>query len=723
MAKSKGLSKRELASLCRDEIDNAIGYDKKDLRKKRRRALEYYRGEMSDISAQPKRSKVTTHDIADTIGWLMPQVMRAFTGSDIIAEYEPSGPEDEQFAKQATDYINYKFIKDCDGYRVLYTAFHEGFLFGNGVVKHWWDTTPKYCSETYRNLTPEQYIAIAEDENVKVMEHTEKPQEGVLDPMGAPLVLHDLKIRRKESDGRLCVEGLPNEEFLIERDAKSITDANFVCHRQSKTRSDLIAMGFDRQKVMDLGEGRELQNEEQFQARHSNASTLHTSSSTDPMMEEVELFECYVRADYDGDDYAEWNQVFMAGSGSDKAILAHEEWDSEVPFTDMVPDPIPHRWDGRSIYDELVDVQRVKTVLIRQTLDNLYHTNNPMIEAVENQLTEEGEDTLYEPEFGAIVKTKAPRSINPLVVPFVAGQSFQMLEYVDQMGEKRTGAGTRTMGLDPDTMQNQTATAVQAQQSQQQGKQELYVRNLAETGVRRLFRCLLELFVKNQPRPEVIRLRNEWVEMDPRQWSAKMDATVTVGLGTGSKDRDLNMLNAVKMSQEQILMNMGPQNPLVSLEQYANTLTKLAETAGIKNPEMFFNRLTAQDVQAYQQAQQQQPNPEMQKAQAEMQMKAQEAQMNAQIREKELAQKVAMQRAEGEQRIQVERERMAAQLELDREKQAADIALANQKAVHDFQLRMAEINGEHQLTEKANARNAQMNANRAADTNLDRRTD
>lgn len=723
MAKTKGLSQRELAALVRSEIDDAVSYEKDDLLTKRTLALEYFRGEMSDVPAKAGRSSITTHDIADTIGWLMPQVMRAFTGSDIVAEYEPSGPEDEAFAKQATDYVNYKFVKDCDGYRTLYNAFHEGFLFGNGVIKHWWDTSPKYCVETYRNLDQEQYIQIVSDDAVKVLEHTETPQPNVVTQDGEPVILHDVKIRRREDEGRICVHGLPNEEFLIERNAKSIADATFVAHRQMKTRSELIAMGFDRAKVMALGTDSELESEEQFMTRHSESTSIHGADSFDPMMQEVEVFECYIRADFDGDDYTEWNQVFMAQSGSEKSILHHEEWDSEIPFTDMVPDPQPHRWDGRSIFDELVDVQRVKTVLMRQTLDNLYHTNEPMHEAVENALTDEGEDALIAREFGSVVKVKQPGAINPLVVPFVAGNSFQMLEYVDQMGERRTGAGTRTAGLDPDTLQNQTATQANIQQSQQQGKIELYVRNLAETGVRRLFRCLLEIFVKNQPRPEVIRLRNQWVPMDPRQWSARMDATVTVGLGTGSKDRDLNMLNAVKQSQEMILAQMGPSNPLVSLEQYSNTLIKLAETAGIKNPEMFFNRLTAQDVQMFQQQQAQQPNPEMQKAQAEMQMKMQEAQMSAQMKEKELAQKVALQRVESEQRLQLERERMAAELSNNREKQQLEGELARQRAAQDFELRREEMLLEAELTRQANMMNAQLNAQKMADTNIDRQVD
>jgi hypothetical protein len=476
-----------------------------------------------------------------------------------------------------------------------------------------------------------------------------------------------------------------------------------------------------------LGTDSELEGEETFLSRHDEHMSENGSDSFDRMMQEVEIFECYVKADVDGDDWAEWTKVIMAGSGSQRSILDKEEWDCELPFTDFVPDPQPHTHIGRSIYDELVDLQKVKTVLMRSTLDNLYHTNEPMTEVVENALTDEGEEQLEAREFGGIVKVKQPGAINPLVVPFVANHSFQMLEYVDQMAERRTGAGIRTAGLDPDAMQNQTATAVQQQQSQQQGKIELYVRNLAENGVRRLFRCLLEIFVKNQPRQEVIRLRNEWVQMDPRQWSARMDATVTVGLGTGSKDRDLNMLNAVKMSQEQILMNMGPSNPLVSLDQYANTLTKLAETAGIKNPEMFFNRLSKEDVAAFQQQQQQQPNPEaqkaqaeMQKAQMEMQMKAQEAQINAQIKEKEIAQKTAMQRAESEQRLQLERERMAADIQNMRDKYQLEGELARQKAAQEFELKREEMAIEAELTREANQLNAAMNAQRAADTNIQR---
>jgi hypothetical protein len=719
MAAKKGMTDKELAALCRSEIDDSIAYERDDLLEKRRYAIEYYKGEMSDVPAQDGRSSVTTHDIADTIGWIMPQVMRSFTGSDIVAEYEPNGPEDEEAAKQATDYVNYKFIKDCEGYRTLYNGFHEGFLLGNGYLKHWWDTTPRYVTETYHGLDPDQFVAMTADPKVKILEHTEKPIEN---PEIGEIIFHDVKIRRTMDEGRIRVEALPHEEFLIERNAKSIEDANFVAHRYMATRSDLIAQGFDRKQVMSLGTDSELEGEETFLSRHDEHMSENGSDSFDRMMQEVEIFECYVKADVDGDDWAEWTKVIMAGSGSARSILDKEEWDCELPFTDFVPDPQPHTHIGRSIYDELVDLQKVKTVLMRSTLDNLYHTNEPMTEVVENALTDEGEEQLEAREFGGIVKVKSPGAINPLVVPFVANHSFQMLEYVDQMAERRTGAGIRTAGLDPDAMQNQTATAVQQQQSQQQGKIELYVRNLAENGVRRLFRCLLEIFVKNQPRQEVIRLRNEWVQMDPRQWSARMDATVTVGLGTGSKDRDLNMLNAVKMSQEQILMNMGPSNPLVSLDQYANTLTKLAETAGIKNPEMFFNRLSKEDVAAFQrqQSQQQQPDPKMIEAQAKIQIKQIETQANQQLQQQKAVFDARQREREAMFEARINEREAATKLQLQKEMQDAKIAFMEREGALKAQLREKEMMIEAQLTREANAMNAAVNASRPADTNINR---
>jgi hypothetical protein len=297
----------------------------------------------------------------------------------------------------------------------------------------------------------------------------------------------------------------------------------------------------------------------------------------------------------------------------------------------MVPDPIPHQWAGRSLYDDLYDVQRVKTALVRQTLDNLYMVNNPMNEVVANQV--ENMDALINRTLGGNVFVKGAGAVTPLEVPFSADKSFTMLEYWDQQIEKRTGVSRSTMGMDPDALQNQTAEAVRDSRAASSTKVETYARNIAETGMKRLFRCLLRLITKHQDRARTIRLRGKWIEMNPSAWDGDMDVQINTGLGSGSRDRDLMLLQGVAQKQELVLLQMGGDNPIVGFKEYRDTLAKMAEVAGLKNSEQYFKEITDQSLQQFAQAQQSKPDPKMAEAQAKMQLEQAKAAHDAQLKQ------------------------------------------------------------------------------------------
>lgn len=692
MAKSKGMTEGQLAALVRAEIDDAIGYDESDISVRRAKALDYYNGDVPDVPAEEGRSQATSHDVADVIGWILPGLMRTFLGSDRVVVYEPEKPGDEPFAQQATDYVNYVFMRECDGYRVLYDACFEGLLLGNGVIKHWWDSKPKYETLDYTGLSDEAYTLLVQDEYVEVLQHSTITElDEVVDhatgqPVQVETSVHDVKIRCVKTKGRLCVKALPPEEFLIERYATSIEDAKFLCHRRSVTRADLIAEGYDRKDVMNIGSDGDLETTDTKLARWDDLSSGNQrKDSDDPLMQEVEVFECYVKTDFDGDDHPEWRKVVMAGSGGEKSILANDEWGDDVPFSDLVPEPRPHRWDGRSIYDEVQDIQRIKTALTRQTLDNLYLTNHPQRAASPTNV--KNPDALNSPSLGETVWADDPSAILALTVPFVANNSFQMLEYLDMVTEKRTGVSRQASVLDGEELQNQSATAAQLAHDAGHAKQELYARNIAEIGLKRMFKCLLKLIVKHQDAPRTIRLRDEWVEMDPRAWNTNMDACVTVGLGTGSRDRDIQTLSIISNEQKAIIGQMGPSNPIVKPSQYVATLHKMVEAAGLKSPEQYFTEVTPEIEQAMAEAQANQPNPEIEKAKMQMAADQAKAQGQMQIDMAKAQQQAALDQQKMEQEIILKREQMAQELLLKREQLAAELQLKRELAMQEMAIK------------------------------------
>ncbi len=724
MAKSKkSMDSDDLASLVRAGISDAVSYDDTELSKRRSKAIEYYRGEMTDVPAMKNRSSVTSHDVSDNIGWILPGLMRVFTASDTIGVYEPQNQEDDEFAKQATDYVNYVFMRECEGYRVLSQGFHEGLLFGNGIWKHWWDNTVKYETYDYSGLDDAAFIQLVSDDDVEVLQHSAivdvatVTDEATGQQVEQEVITHACKIKRVVERGRLMVCSIPPEEFLINSGAKSIEDATLLDHRSMRTRQSLISDGYDRKQVMQLSATSTLDDTDEMESRWKRADLDGKTVGVDPLMVEVEVHEVYLRCDFDGDGYAEWRKVVMAGSNDGGVILANDEWSDDVPFSDAVPMPEPHRWNGRSIFDELEDIQKVKTVLLRQTLDNIYLANRPQRKVLKNQV--DNLDEVINPTFGGAIIMKTLDAVQDIAVPFVADKSYPMMGYMDELSEKRTGVSRQSMALDPDALQNQTASGQMMAQSAAYAKIELYARNIAETGMKRLFRCLLRLIVRHQDHPRTIRLRDQWVDMDPRSWNSDMDVTVSVGLGSGSRDRDLMLLQQIAAKQEMILMQLGPDNGIVTVEQYANTMRKIVETAGIRNPDSYFNEITQDKLQAMQQSQQQKPDPEVQKAQAQIQIEQMKAQSQAQLEQQKAAAAIETQRQKNALELQASRERSALELQLMQEKAAAQLQLDREKAASDAQLRRDEMELEAALTAQSNQLKADMERRKpVADTNI-----
>jgi hypothetical protein len=307
------------------------------------------------------------------------------------------------------------------------------------------------------------------------------------------------------------------------------------------------------------------------------------SSTLDPTMREIWVTECYLRVDYDGDGVAELRKVTVAGDGA-SVVLENVEADDH-PFASVTPIPMPHKFHGMSIADQTVDLQLIKSILWRGALDALYLSNAPQMGAVEGQVNL---DDLLNRRPGGIVRIKSPTALVPIPTAPLGGDVFQMIEYIDTVREQRTGVTRYNQGLDPDTL-NKTATGINAIQNAAQQRLELIARVFAETGVKRAFRRILELVCKHQQKPKIIRLRQRWVAMDPREWNDEMDMTVTVGLGTGNRDQQVShIMNLLQLDQQIVQMQGNIAGPLVTGVNIYNKLAKLVEASGLKAVDSYY---------------------------------------------------------------------------------------------------------------------------------------
>lgn len=663
----------KLRNLIDTEIDNAIGYLETETTEDRRKALDYYlrRPYGNEIEG---RSQIVTGEVAEVIDGALPQLVRVFTASDDIVRFEPKGPGDEAGAKQATEYVNWVFYRDNEGFLVLHNWFKDALLQKTGVVKAYWDTKIQVTKEEYQNLTDDELVLLLSDGTREIVEQDTVEEVVGQDPMGMPIVMraHNVKVSKKTTAGNVVVENVPPEEFLISKRARNIEDAPFVAHRKLTTRSELVAMGFDPAIVSTIPSSTDLEFSPERTSRFDQ-SEQPDDQSMDSTMEEVEVFECYVRADMDNDGIAELRRVVYAGN----EILSDEETDY-IPFHAVCPIPIPHKFYGSSLADRAMDIQLQKSTITRQMLDNLYLTNNARMGAVEGQVSI---DDLLSVAPGGIVRMKNPNAVVPLNVQPVANQAFPMLEYLDAVQSKRTGVSDAQQGLNPDILQNVTAAAIAATMSAASGKIELVARIFAETGVKSLFKGILHLVSKYQDKPRIIRMRGKYEQIDPRTWSNQYDLSISVGLGTGNKQEQMAMLQMVMAKQEQILQQYGPANPLVSVGQYRTTMAKFIEAAGFKDVAEFFKEIPPE-------LDQQLSNPPPQEQQPDPATQAMMQQAAAQVQ-------IAQQKAIAD--VEADRQKAMADIQLAREKAAAEIQLAREKAAAQLELKKAEFEVEAQL--------------------------
>ena len=619
--------KREIEAILQDAMAQAVDFVESEITDQRIKAQRYFDGEV-DIGYEDGRSRVVATKVRDTIRAVKPSLMRVFMSTSKPVEYTPNGPEDVAAAEQATQYMHYIFNKN-DGYRVLNDAFHDALIKKNGVVKAYWETSYKAEIFTYDNLTDDEYTLIASDDDVTILEHGVEMVMS-MDEFGMEMEapVHSLKISRQMPEGRLRIESVPPEEFFVNSQARNLDDAYIVAHRTEMRVGDLVEMGYDFEDVYDLDSlyGASDISEAETIERQGYAQDDYEDQEGDPAMRRVAITEAYMKIDVDGTGVPVLHR-FICG-GSNYKLLDLEPWD-EVPFAVFEVDPEPHTFYGRSLAEIVMDDQDASTAILRGILDNVAMTNNPRIGIVDGAVNI---DDVLNNEIGAIVRMRQAGSVQPLDVPFTAGQTLGALTYMDQLVENKTGVSRASMGLDPDAMQSTTKAAVQATIQAQAGQVEVMVRNLAD-GMKRLFGIMLRTAIKHTDEEQAMQINGQFVQVDPRVWRADMDIGINVGLGTGREEERMMALQQAFQIQQQIYTQYGPYNGMVSLTNIRNTLSDMLAAAGVRNSDRYFAPITPeveqQLLQMQQQAQAQQaqggdPNQaylqaEQMKAQANMQ--------------------------------------------------------------------------------------------------------
>ena len=673
------MTDERLGSIIQSEITDSQNHFETEYSSDRLKAIDYYLGEPFGNEIEGRSSVVST-DFADAVEQIMPSLMRIFTSSDKYVRYAPRTAEDVDRAEQLTDYVNYIINNDNDGYRIMYNWFKDSLMFKLGVVKYCWDETSTVQEEEYEGLTEEELALLLANPDIEVIERQENFVTAI-NEFGEEMQVvqdYDLKVKITKKSGKIKIENVPPEEFLFNRRAKSLEDCYFMCHKTTMSVSDLVSMGYDRKLIEDNAGMIDGDIDEERQRRFEDLESQSGRDPVDPSQHEVVVHDITMKVDFDDDGVAEMRRILSIGDGGD-VILENDVVDF-IPFAVISPILMPHRLVGRSLFDLTQDLQTIKSTLLRQYLDSTYHSVLPRMVAVEGQVNL---DDLLDGTAGGIIRTRTAGAVQQLSTNGVGGEIQPLMQYLDQVKTSRTGISEASQGLDPSVLQSTTASAVSATVRGSQQKLESYARTIAETGVKDLFKGILHLVSTYQQQERIVRLRNEFIAIDPQEGSSGFDVIVNVGLGTADDEQKISFLQAIAQKQETILQTLGADNPICSLPQYVNTLRQITEIGGFKDANQFFNAPQAVQMQMQQQQQekegQQQQNPVMQ---AEMQ----KAQAEIEARKMKLEADIALAREKASADIQLAREKMQAELEMRRQELTMEAELRVAKAVTDAEI-------------------------------------
>ena len=696
VAAPEAMDDAELESIVNGELTDAVSYIDTDISPIRAKGTEYYRGDPFG-NEEDGRSQVVSMEVRDTVSAMLPSLMRVFFSTENVVEFVPRGPEDDAVAQQATDYANYVFSSDNNGFMQSYAIFKDSLVRKCGIAKCWWEETAEVKIDDYSGLDDATVqMLMAEDAEVKIVVSYPDPsiaQDQIAAVMAqaaaagveAPPVpmVHDVQIKRVVRDGRIRIMAVPPEELIIDRRARSFEDAGIIAHRQMLTVGELLEMGYDMDEIEPNISSTDLDTNDEYLARQPLSTTMGSNDSMNPMQRRLLYIEAYLRVDYDGDGLPELRKICCMGSGYK---MMRNLPASYIPFVDFPFDPEPHTSpvEAMSVFDITHDIQEIKSEVWRNTLDSLAQSIHPRTAVVEGQVNI---DDVLNNETGAVIRMRAPGMVQPLTMPFVGQAGYSMLEYMDQVKEDRTGMSKAAMGLDADALQSSTKAAVAATISASHGRIELTARLMAE-GFKKLFKSILYLLTTHQDKPRMVRLRNEWVSIDPRVWDASMDVSVNIGLGNGDVNERLQALTMISQMQKGIVDQYGLDNPLVTPQMYSRTLQKMVELSGFKDASQYFQMIPA-DFQAPQQPPQ--PTPEevlaqvqaesiqadIQKKAAELELKRQQMMRDDDFRRDQMAQDYLLKKYELELKYgtQINNAELMAAQNMDREAMRSQTAV------------------------------------------------
>lgn len=653
------MEKDALISLLKKRKENATPTE--ELATKRTDSVERYLGRPYG-DERKGQSSVVTRQCMEAVEWTLPSIMRVFASTSQVAEFTPVGPEDEAAAKQETEYVNHTFMVDNNGFCVLYTLIKDALMTPGSYAKVYWEEISREKKETYQGLSPEEIILLQEEGEIVGATQNDDGS-------------YDITLRTGKYKGQVRVIPVPQEELRIDDDLSSVdlTDAPYICHTVSRTRSQLVEAGYSKTLVDELP----LKGADSTEktSRHEPYKASGDDKAADKTTELLDIDEHYLWIDTDGDGVSEYRMITVCGD----EVLENVEVDSH-PFIPFCAVPMPHKHIGLSWQELVEDLQRIYTTLTRQLLNNMYRSNNPRTVIGRGvSLTDVVNDTVGAPIRATDINQIRMEPTRPIISDVLP--AFEML---DRIKEGRTGVSRTTMGLDADALSRVTKGAFLGALEQSNQRLELLTRIFAEFSLKPLFLRIHKLLLTHQKDRIPFKTNGTWIEVSPSEWKERTNMSILVGLGTGNKQAQAAALDKIIQLQAAIVGN-GGMGVLVQPQNIFNSASRLVEAVGLPTPEAYFTDPSKQP----QQPQSAPPPDPLAEVQLELvKVEREKALLKAQTDNAALQHKMH----EAERKYQTEIGRLQALLS----KQAADATLAERRL--DLDAGKAILSAEVELT-------------------------
>jgi hypothetical protein len=682
----------QFAAAVKQAVDDAVDYIDGWVARQRADATSFYRGDAFG-NEEAGRSQIVMTEVRDAVLAQMPSLLRIFCSSEQVASFEPRTADKVEMAEQATDFINYIFYNDNDGFSILYNAMKDALVRKSGVLKWWWDDSIEISEYSFTNLDDGQMQLLHSDPDTDIIEHKSRPVPGWTPPppMPPPPAMPPPGMPPGGPGGPpgappmagpppgAMPPGAPPGQGLTAGPATPMAmspeameppapikpprlhDVRVRRHRK-KNRVKVECVPVEELLVARAGRDIATSPLVAHRSLKTYSDLVKMGYDFDRVKEISGLgdtfmtnYEATVRnpainafsQTFDINDESATKVVYVEsyilidkdGDGIAERrrvcmvgnTVLHDEVTNDVPMAILCCDPEPHMIIGGSVADQTMDLQMLMSAVVRNMLDSLAQSIHPRTAVVEGQVNM---DDVMNVETGAIIRMRAPGMAQEFNTTFVGREAMPILAWLDEVKAKRTGIVPASAGLDPDVLQSTTKSGVDATIQGAQERTEMTARLFAENGLKPMMKGILKLVCANQDQPRMMRLRGKWVSVDPRIWDADMDVLVHVALGRGTDQDRLMALNGIATKQEAAMQNMGGVvNPLAPLDRYRNTLAKMTELLGYKDVDQFFAPVTTQTVQQISQAAQQHqppPDPNMIVAQAQQAKVQGELQMKQQ---------------------------------------------------------------------------------------------